>query len=249
MALPLRGCPMGGGVTSVNRLGVPDELVDPSLWSARIGPKALRRAKVRLQSGAMNNVSDAFLLEVAGIAASLLGFFVVGVFFFVQRGMFPGAAEHAQRYLQAATGSIIVVYGMTMVLSLALVVLPASWVSLMYVGFSLVLLWSVARTNSAIRRLHRALDIRLMSPLAMWSAALAIVGIPWVLGGVTPSRVHLAVAIGVIGLFAFTSSASLVLSAFDISRLEATVASGGRQMRQVVPKREQTEMASNERRR
>jgi len=231
-------------------LGDSGELVDPSFWSARIGPTALRRAKIGLQSGAMNNVSDAFLLEVAGIAASLLGFFVVGVFFFVQRGMFPAAAEHAQRYMQAATGSIIVVYGMTMVLSLALVVLPASWVSLMYVGFSLVLLWSVAQTNSAIRRLHRALDIRLMSPLAMWSAAVAIVGIPWVLGGVTPSRVHLAVAIGVIGLFAFTSSASLVLSAFDISRLEATVASGGKQqMRQALPKREQTDPASNERRR
>lgn len=224
--------------------------MDPSLWSTRIGPTALRRAKVWLQSGAMNNVSDAFLLEVAGIAASLLGFLVVGVFFFVQRGMFPRAAEHAQRYMQAATGSIIVLYGMTMVLSLALVVLSSSWVSLMYLGFSLVLLWSVARTNTAIRRLHRALDIRLMSPLVMWSAAVAIIGIPWVLGGATPSRVHLAVAIGVTGLFAFTSSASLVLSAFDISRLEATVASGGKpQMRQAVPKREQTATASNERRR
>lgn len=198
----------------------------------------------------MTNVSDAFLLEVAGIAASLLGFFAVGVFFFVQRGMFPRAAEHAQRYMQAATGSIIVLYGMTLVLSLALVVLPASWVSVMYLGFSLVLLWSVVRTNSAIRRLYRALDIRLMSPLVMWSAAVVIVSVPWVLGGVAPSRSHLALAIGLIGLFAFTSSASLVLSAFDISRLEATVVSGGkRQVDEVVPKREQTAPASNEKRR
>ena len=238
------------GIDVVNMRGDSGELVDRSFWSARIGPTALRRAKVGLQSGAMNNVSDAFLLEVAGIAASLLGFFVVGVFFFVQRGMFPRAAEDAQRYMQAATGSIIVVYGMTMVLSLALVVLPSSWVSLMYLGFSLVLLWSVAQTNLAIRRLHRALDIRLMSPLVMWSAAVAIAGIPWVLGGSTPSRAHLAVAVGVTGLFAFTSSASLVLSAFDISRLEATVASGQKQqVGQVVPKREQTATASNERRR
>jgi hypothetical protein len=175
----------------------------------------------------MNSVSDAFLLEVAGIAASLLGFFVVGVFFFVQRGMFPKAAEQAQRYMQAATGSIIVLYGMTMVLSLALVVLSPSGVSVVYVGFSLVLLWSVVRTDSAIRHLHRALSIRLMSPLAMWSATAAIVGIPWILGGMTPTRAHLAWAIGLIGVFAFTSSASLVLAAFDISRLEASVAGRG----------------------
>lgn len=30
-------------------------------------------------------VSDPFLLQLAGITASLLGFFVVGVFFYVQR--------------------------------------------------------------------------------------------------------------------------------------------------------------------
>jgi hypothetical protein len=198
----------------------------------------------------MNSVSDAFLLEVAGIAASLLGFFVVGVFFFVQRGMFPKAAEHAQRYMQAATGSIIVLYGMTLALSLALVVLPASGVAVMYLGFSLVLLWSVTRTNSAIRRLHRALGIRLMSPLAMWSATAAIVGVPWVLGGVAPTRVHLAWAIGVIGVFAFTSSASLVLAAFDISSLEASVASGGKEEpSQTTPTREPSAMTSDKDRR
>lgn len=195
----------------------------------------------------MSQVSDAFLLEVAGIAASLLGFFVVGVFFFVQRGMFPAAAEHAQRYMQAATGSIIVAYGMTMVLSLALVVLSLSWVSLMYIGWSLVLLWSVARTNSAIRRLHRALDIRLMSPLVLWFATAAIVGIPWVLGGTSPSRAQVALAVGVTGIFAFASSASLVLSAFDISNLEASVARRGmKRMRGAVPNREPTRWPATE---
>ena len=194
----------------------------------------------------MNSVSDAFLLEVAGIAASLLGFFVVGVFFFVQRGMFPKAAEHAQRYMQAATGSIIVLYGMILALSLALVAVPTSWVAVMYLGFSALLLWSVARTNSAIRHLHRALGIRLMSPLAMWSATAAIAGVPWVLGGVAPTRAHLAWAIGVIGVFAFTSSASLVLSAFDISSLEASVASGVKQEpSQVMGEPEQSTRPSN----
>ncbi|HUG32921.1 MAG TPA: hypothetical protein VMM14_08510 [Acidimicrobiia bacterium] len=71
----------------------------------------------------MNPVSDSLLLELAGIAASLLGFFVVGVFFYVQRGLFPHAGQAAQQYMQAATRTVIVLYGMTLGTSLGLVVL------------------------------------------------------------------------------------------------------------------------------
>lgn len=169
----------------------------------------------------MREVSDAFLLEVAGIAASLLGFFVVGVFFYVQRGMFPNAADQARRYLQAATRTVILLYGMTLLLSLALVVLGPQLVSLIYAALSVLLLGSVSHTSVAIRRLHEAVEIRVMSQLGMWSAAAAIIGLPWILGGSNPTRQDLTLAIALIGIFAFTSSASLVLSTFDISRLEA----------------------------
>lgn len=181
----------------------------------------------------MVDVSDALLLEVAGIGASLLGFFVVGVFFYVQRGMFPQAAEHAQRYLQAATASVIALYGMLLVLTLALVALPTAWVGFLHLGLSAMLLWSVAQTSVAIRRLHDALRIRVMSQLGMWSATASIIGVPWVLGGPDPSRSHLALACALIGVLAFISSASLVLSAFDISALEASVRTG--QDREPIP--------------
>lgn len=170
----------------------------------------------------MKSVSDAFLLEVAGITASLLGFFVVGVFFYVQRGVFPTAGQEAQRYLQAVTRTAIVLYGMTLTLSLGLVVLEPVWNSVLYAGLSVVLLWSVTRTSLAIRRLHHALGIRLMPQVSMWLAAAAVVAAPWVLAGGLPSRTHLTVAIALLGGFAFVSSASLVLSTFDISRLEAS---------------------------
>jgi hypothetical protein len=168
-------------------------------------------------------VSDALLLEVAGISASLLGFFVVGVFFYVQRGMFPGAADQAQRYLQTATRTVIVLYGMVLFLSLGLVALETPRVRLMYAVVSVLLAWSVFRTGVAIRTLHAVLDVRVMSPIGMWLAAAAIVGAPW-LGGTEPTRENLTGAIALIGVFAFVSSASLVLSAFEISRLEADAA-------------------------
>ncbi|HSJ84013.1 MAG TPA: hypothetical protein VLA91_09375 [Acidimicrobiia bacterium] len=173
----------------------------------------------------MSPVSDAFLLELAGITASLLGFFVVGVFFYVQRGLFPQAAEAAQQYLQAATRSVVILYGMTLSMSLSLVVLNQPWPALLYLGMSMVLLWSVIRTSLAIGRLHRALEIRVMPQIPMWIAAAASLAAPWVLGGTSPSREQLTVAILLLGAFAFASSASLVLSTFDISQLESSAVS------------------------
>lgn len=170
----------------------------------------------------MNPVSDPFLLQLAAITASLLGFFVVGVFFYVQRGLFPSAATAAQRYLQATTRTVIVLYGMALSVSLGLVVFEPQWAALLYLCVSIVLLWSVIGTSVAIGRLHRALEIRVMPQIPMWLSAIAIVIAPWVIGGTNPSREHLTAAILMLGVFAFASSASLVLSTFDISRLEAS---------------------------
>jgi hypothetical protein len=167
-------------------------------------------------------VSEAFLLQVAGITASLLGFFVVGIFFYVQRGLFPRAAQVAQQYMQAATRTMIVLYGMTMSVSLALVVLEPPSAALLYLGVSVVLLWSVVRTSFAISRLHQALEIRVIPQIPMWLATAASVSAPWVIGGFSPSREHLTAAILLLGVFAFASSASLVLSSFDIARMESS---------------------------
>ncbi len=169
----------------------------------------------------MVNVSDALLLQVAGIATSLLGFFVVGVFFYVQRGMFPGAADQAQRYMRSATRTVIVLYGMVLFLSLALVAFDLPRVAFLYALLSIVLLWSVVETSRSIHRLHAEVAVTVMSQPAMWLAAAVILATPWLRGGMSPDRVDLASAIALIGVFAFLSSASLVLSAFEISRLEA----------------------------
>lgn len=179
----------------------------------------------------MNPVSDPLLLELAGITASLLGFFVVGVFFYVQRGLFPYAAHAAQQYMRAATRTVIVLYGMTLGVSLGLVVFDPLVAGLLYLGVSIVLLWSVIRTSLAISRLHHALEIRVLPQFSMWLAALASLVAPWIMGGTSPSRQQLTLAILLLGVFTFASSASLVLSAFDISRLESyavpTLESGG----------------------
>lgn len=177
-----------------------------------------------LNDPSMNPVSDSLLLELAGITASLLGFFVVGVFFYVQRGLFPHAAQAAQQYMQAATRTVIVLYGMTLGISMGLVAFDPPVAGLLYFGLSIVLLWSVVRTSLAISRLHHALEIRVIPQIPMWLAAFASFVAPWVMGGTSPSREQLTLAILLLGVLAFASSASLVLSTFDISQLESSAA-------------------------
>ncbi len=169
----------------------------------------------------MGSVTDAFLLEVAGISASLLGFFVVGLFFYVQRGIFPHAADHAQGYLKTAARTVIYLYGLAVLLSLSLVVLTSGYVALLYATLSVGLVGSVVQTALASRRLQSAIGVRVMSQVAVWMATTLVVGIPWVLGGLAPSRPDFTWALMVICVFAFLSTVSLMLSTFDISDLEA----------------------------
>lgn len=174
----------------------------------------------------MGHVSDSFLLEVAGISASLLGFYVVGVFFYVDRSIFPQAAELAHGYLKAAAGSVLYLYGMAVLVSLGLVVFSDAFVTVIYFLLSGGLVWSVARTNAATRRLHRAVGVRVLSQTFAWFATTLIAGIPWMLGGVTPTRPDFAWGLMLVGVFAFISTASFVLSAFDLSALEASAHDG-----------------------
>lgn len=182
----------------------------------------------------MGDVSDAFLLEVAGISASLLGFFVVGVFFYVERSIFPQAADEAHGYLKAAVRSVICLYGMAALVSLAMVVFSSEFASALYVVLSAVLMWSVVDTNAATRRLQRAVGVRVLSQTFTWFATILIVGIPWVLGGLNPSRPHFTWGLIFVIVFAFIATTSFVLSAFDLSALEdsADFGSGSHASRQ-----------------
>lgn len=198
----------------------------------------------------MGSVSDAFLLEVAGISASLLGFFVVGLFFYVQRGIFPHAADHAQGYLKMAARTVIYLYGLAVLLSLSLVVLTSGYVALLYATLSVGLVGSVLQTALASRRLQSAIGVRVMSQVAVWMATTLVVGIPWVLGGLAPSRPDFTWALMVICVFAFLSTVSLMLSTFDISDLEAVASArrlwkgSGQHENESVPPSSETEADS-----
>jgi hypothetical protein len=137
-------------------------------------------------------VSDGFLLSVAEIAATLIGLLLVGAFFYVETGLrrLGRAREAATSYLRAGTRIVLVLYGMTLALSLSLVALEPIWTRVVFAVLSLLLLAANVTTALRIRALAKLTRSRavLVNDLVSSAGILALVAIPWVLGGLRPGK-------------------------------------------------------------
>jgi hypothetical protein len=144
-------------------------------------------------------VSDGFLLSVAEIAATLIGLLLVGAFFYVETGLrrLGHAREAATSYLRAGTRIVLLLYGMTLALSLSLVALEPIWARVFFAVLSLLLLAANIATSLRIRalaKLTRSTAV-LVNDVVSSAGILALVAIPWVLGGLHPTREDLTWAI------------------------------------------------------
>jgi hypothetical protein len=111
--------------------------------------------------GALEPVSDSFLLNLAEVSATLIGLFLVGVFFYVETGF--RRLEHVrgvmEPYVRAGTRIVLILYALPLGLSLTLVVLGPNWNRVLFALFSLMLLaanidtfmriWVVARVTGS----------------------------------------------------------------------------------------------------
>lgn len=173
----------------------------------------------------MRGVSDTFLLNVAEVSGALVGLFLVGIFFFVETGLgrLDKSREVLEPYFRAGTRIVLVLFAISLLLSLTLVVLEPTWNRLLFVVLSLVLL--AANVDTAIRiravtRVTRSTAL-LANEVVGTAGVLVIVVLPWALGGLRPTRDDLTWAILLSFAAAFLSVCALVLSAFDIGRFEA----------------------------
>ena len=173
----------------------------------------------------MRQVSDGFLLNMAEVSGALVGLFLVGVFFFVDTGLgrLDKTREVLAPYFRAGTRIVLVLFAISLLLSLTLVVLDPVWNTLLFAVLSIILL--AANLDTAIRmrtvaRVTRSTAL-LVNEVVGTVAVLVIVALPWILGGLHPTREDLTWAILLSFASAFLSVCVLVLSAFDISRFEA----------------------------
>lgn len=170
----------------------------------------------------MRRVSDAFLLNMAEVSATLIGLFLVGVFFYIETGFrrLNHAQENFQHYLRAGTRITLIVFAIPIGISLALVALEPFWARVLFALLSLLLL--AANVDSAVRIRGVAKvtgsTALLVNEVVTTAVALVLVVLPWALGGLHPTREDLTWAILLSFVAGFLSIGATVMSAFDMAR-------------------------------
>jgi hypothetical protein len=169
----------------------------------------------------MREISDDFLLNMAEVSASLVGLFLVGVFVYVETGIGRGGRLRSVEapYIRASAQIVIVVYAMVIGLSLSLVAMEPIGSRLLLVAFSILLVAANVDTVRRVRSLNRTSrsPILVITELVGTIATILGITLPWILGGLEPSReditwsILLAFASGFLGIWA------MVLTAFDIA--------------------------------
>jgi hypothetical protein len=173
----------------------------------------------------MREVSDAFLLNMAEISAGLIGLFLVGIFFYMETGLrrTGPARDVFEPYLRSGTRITLIVFAFPIGLSLALVVLEPVWARVLFALLSLVLI--LANVDSAVRvrgvaKVTESIAL-LVNEVVTTIVAVVMLVTPWALGGLHPTREDLAWAILLSFAAGFLSIGAVVISAFDIARLDA----------------------------
>lgn len=173
----------------------------------------------------MRPVTDAFLLNVAEVSATLIGLFLVGVFFYVETGLrrWHRARDVFEAYLRSGTRITLIVFAISLGLSLSLVALEVVWSRLLFALLSVLLI--AANVDSAVR--VRGVARVTGSPALLVNEVVTtvltgvLIVLPWVLGGLHPSPEDLTWAILLSFAAGFLSIGAIVVSAFDVARLEA----------------------------
>jgi hypothetical protein len=174
----------------------------------------------------MREVSDAFLLNMAEVSATLIGLFLVGIFFYVEGGIrrWEPARQVVEPYLRAGTRITLIVFSIPLALSLALVAVQLFWARILFVLLSLLLLVANVDTAVRVRGLAkvRGATAFVINEVITSLIAVMIVATPWILGGLRPTREDLTLAILLAFAAGFLSIGATVMSAFvDRSEIES----------------------------
>jgi hypothetical protein len=170
----------------------------------------------------MQEISDDFLLGVAGMSSTLVGLFLVGTFFYAETALRNPASGQAGMapYIRASTLIVLLLYAIPIGVPLTLIALDLAWSRL---AFALLSIFLVAANVDTIRRLRR-LPRDFASPLLIGTevvgtaAVVVLVTVPWILGGFDPGREELTLAILVSFATGFLGICAIVLTAFDLAR-------------------------------
>jgi hypothetical protein len=165
--------------------------------------------------GAVRPVSDDFLLTMAQVSATLIGLFLVGVFFFVEGPLRSRSSTSAisRQYLRSGTRITLIVFAIPLGVSLALVALDIIWARALFAALSAALI--VANVDSIRRVRGERSMVLLANEAATTGLTLLLVILPWAMGGLRPTRENLTWAILLAFAAGLLSVSTAVMSAFD----------------------------------
>lgn len=176
----------------------------------------------------MRSVSDSFLLNMAEVSSTLIGLFLVGVFFYAETGFrrWDRSREVFERYIRSGTRITLIVLSVPLGVSLSLVVLDPVWTSLLFLALSLTLI--VANIDSVIRvrgvpRATGSVALLLNEVVATILTVLLIV-LPWILGGFHPTRRDFTWSILLAFAAGLLSIGAIIMSVFDVAPRRRSIA-------------------------
>lgn len=169
----------------------------------------------------MGEDQSEFLIGLAGIAGTLIGTWLVGLFFYLDLDARQGELTVASRsYLRAGTRSVFTLYAIPLLVPLPLITLAPVWGAVLFAALSVILLATTVSTVRLVlaRGSSAPTAALLVNEWAGAVANIAIVTLPWVLGGLPPRAADfipsLIIALG----SGFASTITLVLAEFDAKR-------------------------------
>jgi hypothetical protein len=170
----------------------------------------------------MNEVSDGFLLNMAEVSAGLIGLFFVGMFFYVETGfrrLGPGR-DLVETYFRASTRIVMLLFAIPLFMSLTLVVLDTGWNAALFAVLSVALIASNLSTAGQVREVQKVTgsNTLLLNEVVGTLGVAVLVVVPWILGGIDPTREDFTWAILISFALGFLSVLTTVLSVFDLAR-------------------------------
>ena len=173
----------------------------------------------------MRPVSDALLLDVASISATLLGLLVVAVFFYVETGLrrLDQAHEVFAAYVRAAARLTMGLYLVALTTALALVALEPGWARAIFGATGLAVLASLVeftRRARATAKLMGTTSWSRLQEILVWACVTVALALPWLLGVAVPDREDLTWGILLALGLGLVSTLNMLLSVFDIAKFE-----------------------------
>ncbi|WP_214465619.1 hypothetical protein [Microbacterium flavescens] len=170
----------------------------------------------------MKEVDQEFLLGTAGVSATLLGTFIVGVFFYIDSDMHRRLSSSGPMdiYLRSATRWVFAAYSIPLLVPLVLVSTAPVLGAVTFAVLGVILMMMTVDTGRRLlvkggSGLSRALVINEWLTSA---AVLAAVVLPWVLGGWMPEAAAYVPSLLLLLASGFESTAALVMSQFDATK-------------------------------